>query len=301
MFESLKKIFNIGNNSNFTKELLGNSVFFDINLPIALVDANGYILLVNSAFENTFGFSKEELLTQKMSLLKSDQHERHFYENIYKELYSHGSYEGKIWNTSKNSEQHYYKLQISSLQTNSDDTHYICVYTDITDDYNHLNRIQFLATHDSLTGLSNRTVLYHQIDSAIERSKRTKNTFYLLFCDLDNFKELNDSYGHAFGDRILQDVAKSIQNSFRKSDTISRYGGDEFIILLEGVEDDIALQKTIQTLNQVISSLSHNYENASNISISIGYSKYPENGSHREALIQHSDESMYKIKFDKKY
>ena len=161
------------------------------------------------------------------------------------------------------------------------------------------DRLKTLSLYDHLTGLPNRALFYDRIKQEIAYAKREHKKFALMFFDLDNFKEVNDTFGHDIGDRLLQEIAKRFKNLLRETDTICRLGGDEFIILLARLtrpEDNIAdiIQKIVDTLNKPFTIESHKIS----ISVSIGISLYPDNGQTGEELIKNADKAMYRAKKD---
>jgi len=156
--------------------------------------------------------------------------------------------------------------------------------------------LQFLATHDNLTGLPNRFLFFDRLDQAIKKSRRLKHKFALLFIDLDDFKNVNDSYGHLTGDEVLQKVAEFLANTVRDSDTVARIAGDEFTIVLDNVQTisnvEAIAQKTIQAVSQPIET-----EQATIvITASIGISVYPDHGEDTETLLHKADMAMYLVK-----
>jgi len=156
--------------------------------------------------------------------------------------------------------------------------------------------LQFLATHDNLTGLPNRFLFFDRLDQAIKKSRRLKHKFALLFIDLDDFKNVNDSYGHLIGDEVLQKVAEFLANTVRDSDTVARIAGDEFTIILDNVQTmsnvETIAQKTVEAVSQPIET-----EQAMIVvTASIGISLYPDHGEDTETLLHKADMAMYLIK-----
>jgi diguanylate cyclase (GGDEF)-like protein len=156
--------------------------------------------------------------------------------------------------------------------------------------------LQFLATHDNLTGLPNRFLFFDRLDQAIKKNRRLKHKFALLFIDLDDFKNVNDSYGHLIGDEVLQKVAEFLANTVRDSDTVARIAGDEFTIILDNVQTlsnvETIAQKTVEAVSQPIE-----IEQATIVvTASIGISMYPDHGEDTETLLHKADMAMYLVK-----
>ena len=156
--------------------------------------------------------------------------------------------------------------------------------------------IFFNAFHDSLTGLANRLLLFDRMENAIKKSKRTGKKVVVLFLDLDGFISVNDNLGHLAGDRLLQQVAQRIKSSIREVDTASRLGGDEFIVMLDGIKEVNGAVKVAKKILKVVSVPyfieSHKYE----ITASLGLAVYPEHGLDTESLIKNSDSAMHEVK-----
>jgi diguanylate cyclase (GGDEF)-like protein len=158
------------------------------------------------------------------------------------------------------------------------------------------SRLEHMAQHDQLTGLPNRTLFLDRLQRALTRSRRAWTWLAVLYLDLDKFKQVNDTHGHTVGDLLLQEVARRLTGCVRESDTVGRIGGDEFIVLLDGIKrlEDAALVKA-----KIFATLSKPYELASltllNIP-SIGVAVYPENGKDADELIRYADNAMYQVK-----
>jgi diguanylate cyclase (GGDEF)-like protein len=156
--------------------------------------------------------------------------------------------------------------------------------------------LQFLATHDNLTGLPNRFLFFDRLDQAIRKSRRQKHKFALLFIDLDDFKRVNDSYGHIAGDETLQKVAEFLENTVRDSDTVARLAGDEFTVILDNVG---AIENVEAIVEKIIAAISQPIETQQatvHMTSSIGISIFPDHGDDAENLLRKADIAMYKIK-----
>jgi len=153
------------------------------------------------------------------------------------------------------------------------------------------------AYHDALTQLPNRTLMFDRLNLAIARNARTRRLLVVCFADLDNFKPINDNFGHAAGDRVLIEVARRLRTSVRGGDTVARLGGDEFIVLLSELEDESevlpAVERMINTLNQPLEIDGH----VINVEVSMGYSIYPDDSENATGLISLADQAMYDAKY----
>jgi diguanylate cyclase (GGDEF)-like protein len=156
--------------------------------------------------------------------------------------------------------------------------------------------LQFLATHDNLTGLPNRFLFFDRLDQAIKKSRRQKHRFALLFLDLDNFKRINDSFGHVTGDKVLQKVADYLAQTVRDSDTVARLAGDEFTIILDNVQSLANVEAIAKKTTKAVSQPIETPQAKIVMTASIGISLFPDHGDDAETLIRKADKAMYLIK-----
>jgi len=160
--------------------------------------------------------------------------------------------------------------------------------------------LHFLATHDNLTGLPNRVLFFDRLDQTVKKSRRQKQRFALFFIDLDNFKRINDSFGHNVGDLVLKAVGKMLYDIVRDSDTVARLAGDEFTIILDNVQSvdnvEMIAQKTLNAVSQPIDILQEKVV----MTVSLGISLFPDNGEDTETLLRKADAAMYQVKDETK-
>lgn len=159
-----------------------------------------------------------------------------------------------------------------------------------------LARLEHLALYDQLTSLPNRTLFYDRIHSAIARAKRNQGIFALLYLDMNNFKEVNDNYGHAAGDILLEQTARRLESCVRECDTVARFGGDEFVILLEKIELPEQSQAVAEKIHAAFNSPFDLQGQSAAVLPSIGIAHYPAQGDNKEALLRSADKAMYHIK-----
>jgi diguanylate cyclase (GGDEF)-like protein len=171
---------------------------------------------------------------------------------------------------------------------------------DVSNQKKYEAKLEFQANHDALTGLATRNLLMDRLNQAIAHATRDKQLLSLLFIDLDNFKAVNDNYGHNTGDRLIQETAKKIQSVIRKGDTVARFGGDEFVVLLFAPENEEYVSNVVQRISQqVAESYSHQGQTLT-IGSSIGIAMFPEDGLTAEKLMMNSDRAMYRAKASNK-
>lgn len=273
------------------------TVFRNSVEAIIITDARQCILSVNRAFTEVTGYSAEEAIGMTPRLLKSGRHDRSFYQAMWQDIASHGFWQGEIHDRRKDGTLYPSALSISAVQDKTGRiTHYVAVFSDITERKASEARIAFLAQHDSLTGLPNRALLHDRLDQALANAGRHGKRIALLFLDLDRFKTINDSLGHMMGDQLLQGVALRLSACVRETDTVSRQGGDEFLIVLTDVEvpDDAA-----RVAEKILDRLRPPFDidgQQLGTSFSIGIALYPGDGNTPESLMKNADTAMYHAK-----
>ncbi|HEX5127037.1 MAG TPA: EAL domain-containing protein, partial [Rhodocyclaceae bacterium] len=280
------------------EELRLAATVFDSSIEaIMITDAKRNILSVNKAFSALTGFTAAEVTGQTPTLLSSNRHDLEHYETIWSEARSQGYWQGEIWQRRRNGSEFPEWLSISAVRDRSDViTHFVAVFSDITERKAAEARIAFLAHHDPLTTLPNRTLFQDRLEQALARAERNHMMVALLFLDLDRFKTINDSLGHLAGDRLLQSVAERLQHCVRDTDTICRQGGDEFLIVLADITDaDIPAR----IADKILRRLSEPFEidgHTLGTSFSIGIAVYPTDGQDADGLMKDADTAMYHAK-----
>ena len=264
---------------------------------VMITDRTGVIEYVNSAFVQVTGFSREETLGRKPSLLKSGSQEAESYRILWETVLRGDNFSNIMINRKKDGSLYYESKSIAPLRNRVGHiTHFVSTGKDITEQMLAQEKLQYLAHHDALTTLPNRTLLLDRLQQSLARARRHERKVALLFMDLDRFKTINDSLGHEMGDRLLQEVGTRLRSSLRDGDTIARHGGDEFVLLLEDVasENDIALiaQEILHALAPPFRIGGH----ALHITASIGISYFPADGENSRILLRNADIAMYRAK-----
>ena len=275
---------------------------FEAQESLMITDAQEVILRVNKAFTDITGYTADEIVGQTPRILKSGRESKDFYRELWNTLTATGAWQGELWGKRKNGEIYPMWLSISSVK--GDDgvvTHYVGAFQDITARKESEKKILQLAFYDSLTHLPNRQLLMDRIKHALVLSERSGLKGALLFIDLDNFKGINDTLGHAMGDLLLQEVAIRLQACVRESDTVARLGGDEFVVMLESLskhESDVARQtevigeKILAALRDSYQLKTHFYRGSS----SIGATLFTGEQHDVEELLKQADIAMYQAK-----
>ncbi|MBS4051672.1 MAG: diguanylate cyclase [Methylomonas sp.] len=276
---------------------LSARVFSDAHEGIMITDAEARILDVNAAFTELTGFGHAEVIGKKPSLLKSDRQAPEFYSAMWTALNEEGHWQGEIWNRHKNNEVYAQLLTISALRDESGATiNYIGLFSDITERKQQQELLEHMAHFDPLTGLPNRTLFSDRFNQAIAHTKRSGGLLAICYLDLDGFKPVNDTFGHAVGDELLIEVAKRIKSNLRECDTVCRLGGDEFALLLLDLQ---SRQQCEDTLDRIHSALAEPFTLNVHpvwISASCGVTLYPLDDVAPYTLLRHADQAMYQAK-----
>ncbi len=276
---------------------LAARVFNDTREAIMLTDINGCIKNVNPAFTEITGYELGDVVDQHPSMLSSSELEPDFYINIWNTIKIDGFWQGEISNRKKNGESYIESLTISALKDEAGNIlHYLGMFSDITHSKQQQDKLEFLAHYDELTQLPNRSLFADRFSQAVSHCKRYSTLLAICFLDLDDFKPVNDQYGHEVGDQLLIEVAKRIATEIRAEDTVSRQGGDEFAILLEGLA---SVEEYEPILTRLHVSLAQPYLiNGRQITIgaSSGVTIYPMDNSDIDTLLRHADKAMYQAK-----
>jgi len=280
------------------EELKESSIVFEnTEEGILVTDANQKILTVNKAFEKISGFKKEELIGRKPSLLKSFKHDRFFYKKMWSNIQEKGYWKGKVYDQTKDGSIIATWLNITAVKNkNGKVIKYISIHTNLQEIIDTQEKADYLAYHDSLTGLPNRIKLEEHLSHVIAVASRDELTMSILFIDLDRFKIINDTLGHQIGDKLLQNVSNRITKVLRDTDMVARMGGDEFIVVLETARDKKAAAYVCQKILDIIKEPIKIAEHTLNTSASIGIAMFPDNGKTITTLIKNADTAMYHAK-----
>ncbi|CUB04243.1 putative bifunctional diguanylate cyclase/phosphodiesterase [Marinomonas fungiae] len=277
---------------------LAASVYEQLHEGILISNVEGKIIDVNEAFTRITGYSRDEVIGERPNLLKSGRHDRDFYDQLWQTLQIEGVWTGEIWNKRKNGDVYPELITISAVKNNVGElTHYVALFSDITSLKEHEYQLERIAHYDNLTGLPNRFLFRDRLRVAMSQAKNRNEKLALLFLDLDGFKEVNDSYGHTVGDRLLVELAQRISTVLREEDTVARIGGDEFILILPNVMQDNSLEGMLDTLLDTIALPAELDGQSVAVTSSIGVAVYPEDEDvDADQLIRQADQAMYAAK-----
>lgn len=288
--------------AKYHDQLRISATAFEAQEGIIVTDANRNILRVNRAFTTITGYSEEEVLGKNPHLLSSGRHGPAFYAAMWNSINSTGGWEGEIWNRRKDGEAYAEHLTVTAVKDSDGHiTNYVANFTDITGSLAAAEKIERLAFYDSLTHLPNRRLLIDRLQHALAHSARSHYQGALLFIDLDNFKALNDTLGHDTGDLLLQKVADRLSACVREGDTVARFGGDEFVVILEELSEQ-PLEAAAQAESvgeKILASLSKPYELGTHVhhsTSSIGITLFSDHDQGGEELLKQADIAMYQAK-----
>jgi diguanylate cyclase (GGDEF)-like protein/PAS domain S-box-containing protein len=265
---------------------------------VGVIDLDFRFISVNPSFSRITGYSEEEVLGRAASLLDSSQHSPDFYRRVREILERTGHWAGEMWQRRKDDEEFLGWIEMSEVRdTLGVRSHFVAVVNDITDKKRAEQELRYLANYDTLTGLPNRALLSERLGRAIVRARRQETRVAVLFLDLDRFKDINDSLGHAAGDRLLKAAATRLQATVSASDTVARLGGDEFTVVLEDVESVSAVERMAREILLAFAApLDVDERHDVNITPSLGISLYPDHGLVPTDLLKFADTAMYQAK-----
>ena len=265
---------------------------------VVVFDRDFVFVSINPAFARMTGYGDAEVIGLSTSVLDSQQHDPEFYHRMRAELESNGLWAGEIWQQRKDGSEFLCWLQASGVQdAGGERGHYVAVLSDITDQKRAEQELRYLANYDTLTSLPNRTLLAERLSRAIVRARRNGTRIAVLFLDLDRFKDINDSLGHAAGDRILRAAAARLQQTVGDEHTVARLGGDEFTVVLENIDNAEQAEQVARDLIVAFEQpLDFDERHDVTISPSIGISLYPDHAHVPTELLKHADTAMYQAK-----
>ena len=260
---------------------------------VCVVDKAGTFVFVSAAFEDIFGYSPDEVIGKPMidhvypedgiktlkvveSLMEGKKQPR--FENRW--VRKDGKIIDILW-SARWSEDHQFRIAIAH---------------DITERKLMEQQLHYIAGHDPLTELPNRALLFGRLQTSLGLARREGSHLSLLFIDIDGFKHVNDSYGHLVGDKLLKNIAQRLRDCVRKSDTVGRFGGDEFVVVLNGID---SFDNVLVITENIRAQLEKTYQFDDlnlQLSPSIGVALYPDNGNDEQQLLQYADQAMYRAK-----
>lgn len=275
---------------------------FETHEGIIITDGQSRIMRVNRAFCDITGYEAVEVIGKTPALLKSGRQDGDFYEKMWATLIAEGRWDGELWDRRKNGEVYPKQLTITAVRDDAGKvSHYVGMFSDISLRKEAEAEIFRLAYYDPLTLLPNRRLLMDRLHQAMTASERNDSYGAVLFIDLDHFKELNDTQGHAVGDKLLVEVARRLVSSVRTGDTVARLGGDEFVVMLAnlfdsdegvGLHAESVASKVLEALNRPYVLEGRKYQGTASIGVTLFHGRQ----SSADELLKHSDVALYQAK-----
>jgi len=273
---------------------IAKTVFTKASEGIMVTGSNNCIKAVNPAFLRITGYEQSEVIGQQPSMLSSGRHSEQFYRDVWANLEKSGVWEGEIWNRRKDGDIYPQQLSIAAIKDSAGAAAgYVAVFSDITQRKEVEKQLVHQATHDPLTGLPNRLLFFDRLAQAMAAGRREERVVAVLFADLDNFKPVNDLHGHLVGDQLLKEVGGRLSLAVREVDTIARFGGDEFALVLPNVEQEEFAETVAEKLLNLICKPYVIDGKKLTIGCSIGIAFYPKDGEEVDKLVSRADEAMY--------
>ena len=277
---------------------------FETQDGILISDQHNRIIRVNKAFQTLSGYSEAEVIGKTPAILQSGRHDNSFYEAMFEQLNRKGAWEGEVWNRRKDGDIYPEWLSISTvLDYKGQISHYVATFKDISERKASERQIRQLHYYDSLTRLANKTLMLEEMSYFIHESSMCQRQGVVLFIDLDHFKDVNDVWGHNIGDQLLQQVAARLTEATHKQDLVARFGGDEFLILLEPVDISRNENRAIYRASHVAEKIEQEFNRPLSIndveyqvSASIGVAVFGEQCSEPLDVIKQAELAMYEAK-----
>lgn len=264
---------------------------------ILITDAAGVIEYVNPKFTQVTGYPPEEAVGHRPSILKSGRHDADFYADLWRTIAAGQEWRGEICNRTKDGREYWAMTSISPiLDEKGRIRHYVGVAEDITKKIIQEEHIKFLALHDALTGLPNRNLFMDRLAHAISIAERHKTSTVIMYVDLDDFKKVNDQFGHQAGDAVLKEASRRLNHCIRTADSVARVGGDEFVIILQDISENREIELVAQRVLERFMEPFAVGSQTCQVGASVGIARCPEDGCDVDTLLRKADMAMYAIK-----
>jgi diguanylate cyclase (GGDEF)-like protein/PAS domain S-box-containing protein len=273
------------------------SVFANAQEGIAITDPGGFIADVNPAFTRITGYTRDEVLGRTPRMLRSGHQDAAFYQQMWASLHETGHWRGEVWNRHKAGEVYPELLSITAVKDQASQiSHYIGTFFDITHLKEREAHLERIAHYDPLTGLPNRRLLADRLRQALGQTRRMGKMAAVCVLDLDKFKPINDALGHEAGDAVLIEVSRRLLGCVRDFDTVARFGGDEFVLLLINLDWVEDCDRIVMRLLTEISGPIDTQGQTVAVSASIGVALFPQDHTEPESLLKQADQAMYLAK-----
>lgn len=274
-------------------------VYRNTSEGMLVLDPKGFILDVNPAFVSLRGRAQSDVVGRHVRCLNSPCHDREFYRTMWRSVMATGCWQGEHWGQHANGELYPEWLSINTSFGHDGEVHRrVMIFSNIAEIKQAEAIIWKQANFDRLTDLPNRQMFHDRLEQSIRKAHRAGGRIGLLFLDLDRFKEINDTLGHAMGDDLLKEAAHRLSSCVRQSDTVARLGGDEFTVLLDDIHENRDIRRLTDSILKALSQPFHLGVETVFISTSIGVTFYPDDATDAETLLNNADQAMYSAKAD---
>lgn len=261
-----------------------------------VTDDYGVIVNVNRAFTAVTGYAAAEVIGKNARLLHSGRHDQAFYRAMWNDISTTGRWQGEIWNRRKNGELYLEWITINTLCNTEGEVRHVGLFSDITRIKTSEALIWQQANFDMLTGLPNRHMFQSRLDLEIKKARQDQSSMAVLFVDIDNFQEVNDTLGHNLGDQLLVEAARRVRTCLSEADAVARISGDEFAVVVSDLSDAGSVETIVQQIMDAMSAVFQLGAEKSYVSVSIGISLYPEDAVNAENLLKNAGQAMYAAK-----
>ena len=276
---------------------MAGSIYEYSSEGMMVANADNFILAINPAFTKITGYLSEDVIGKPPSILKSGRHDVDFYQSMWSEINTTGKWTGEIWDKRKDGEVYPKWLTINTIYNNDGSVHLrFALFTDISQRKKSEEQIWQQANFDHLTELPNWRMFHDRLNQEIKKSRRAGLPLAVLFLDLDHFKEINDTLGHVKGDLLLIEAAQRLLSCVRESDTVARFGGDEFVLILSELGDLDSVERICECILTTLSAPFRLGDETAYVSVSIGITLYPSDATEIETLLRNADQAMYAAK-----
>jgi len=280
-----------------TQTELYASVFAHSGEAIMITDVDDDIVAVNQSFVETTGFSANEVMYRKPDFLRRGLNEENTLQHAWQNVAKHDHWSGEIKNRKANGEYYVCWLSLSAVRDDAGlVSHYVSIFSDITRHITEHKKFKKLAHYDFLTGLPNRALLEDRFEQFVVQRHQGQFNCACIFIDVNDFKAINDNYGHKKGDECLIAIAKTLTAAIRQDDTACRFSGDEFVILLHDVKEPEDISRVTRQVQQQVAEIPAKLKFEKALSVSFGISLYPQDATDFDSLIDTADKAMYQDK-----
>ncbi|USD67065.1 ABC transporter substrate binding protein [Vibrio sp. SCSIO 43136] len=276
---------------------LSASVFESSAEGVVITNADTEIVEINKAFTELTGYSRKDVIGRTPKMFQSGKHDKPFYAQMWQSILEQGSWSGELINRKKDGGELSIWQTISAVKDSHNvTTHYVSVFSDISELKASQQEAQYLAFHDPLTDLPNRRMMKEYLADLVEYASLHHQSFTVMYMDLDNFKNVNDSFGHPEGDSLLTVVSKYLSDKLRDEDIVARIGGDEFVLIFQDVSELSKAEMIADKILHLLRDLTPLESHAIGVTASIGVCIYPQDGDNVDDLLRNADTAMYQAK-----